>query len=299
VEVKSHVEQRNVSAMKEVKSIGVVGAGQMGAGIAQVGAVAGYDVVLYDENPEALKKGMGFIATQLSKAVEKGKLAADAAEAARRKISPAESLTAFESCDLAIEAIVEHAEIKERLFRELDVILPDHALLCSNTSSISITRLAAATSRPSQVVGMHFMNPVPVMQLVELIRGLQTSDESYAEVQRVAEHMGKTTVLAVDAPGFIVNRVLVPMVNEAIYLLQEGVKAEDIDTAMKLGTNQPMGPLTLADFVGLDTLLSILRVLHSELGEDKYRPCPLLVKYVEAGWYGRKAGRGFYEYNKL
>ncbi|MCB0311510.1 MAG: 3-hydroxybutyryl-CoA dehydrogenase, partial [Bdellovibrionales bacterium] len=193
--------------------------------------------------------------------------------------------------------VIENPEIKIKLLKDLDDILPASAIIASNTSSISITRLAAATKRPESVIGLHFMNPVPVMKLVEIIRGLQTSDETYEKSKDCMEKLGKTTVLGVDSAGFIVNRILCPMINEAIYLLQEGVKAEDIDSAMMLGTNQPMGPLTLADFVGLDTLLFILRILHNELGEDKYRPCPLLVKYVEAGWYGKKSGRGFYKYN--
>lgn len=284
--------------MKEIKTIGVIGAGQMGAGIAQVAAMSGFQSILWDANSSALQKGIDGIKNQLKKLVEKEKISAEASGQALQQLRPAKALTDFSACDIVVEAIIENLEIKLKLFAELDTILPKDSLLTSNTSSISITRLAAGTKRPDRVMGAHFMNPVPVMKLVELIRGLQTSDETYQTVKATSEKMGKTTVLAVDSPGFIVNRILCPMLNEAIYLLQEGVKPEDVDNAMKLGTNQPMGPLTLADFVGLDTLLYILRILHSELGEDKYRPCPLLVKYVEAGWFGRKTGRGFYTYEQ-
>lgn len=282
--------------MTDIRTIGVIGAGQMGAGIAQVSAAAGYDTFLYDASPQSLKKGMDLINSLLNKAVEKEKITAAQKDQTLSKLKGANSLSDFGSCDLVIEAIVENIDVKISLFKELCPKLKSSAILATNTSSISITRLAAASDRANQVIGMHFMNPVPVMKLVEIIRGLQTSDETYSTVNAVSEKMGKTTVLGIDGPGFIVNRILCPMINEAIYLLQEGVKAEDIDNAMKLGTNQPMGPLTLADFVGLDTLLSILRILHNELGEDKYRPCPLLVKYVEAGWFGKKTGRGFYKY---
>lgn len=282
--------------MKEIKTIGVIGAGQMGAGIAQVAAMGGFSAVLWDADSAALERGYSGIKAQLDRLVEKEKLTAEAARTAFANVTKVPALGDFKSCDLAVEAIIENFEIKSKLLKELDSILPGEAIIGSNTSSISITKLAAVTRRPDKVVGIHFMNPVPVMKLVELIRGLQTSDETYKAAVETSAKMGKTTVLAIDGPGFIVNRILCPMVNEAIYLLQEGVKAEDIDTAMKLGTNQPMGPLALADFVGLDTLLFILRILHSELGEDKYRPCPLLVKYVEAGWYGKKSGRGFYRY---
>jgi 3-hydroxybutyryl-CoA dehydrogenase len=282
--------------MKEIKSVGVVGAGQMGAGIAQVIATAGYKTVLYDANPQALEKGHTGIDARLAKAVEKGTIDASQRAATMGRLSKGGSIKDFAPCDLVIEAVIEQFEAKAALFQQIDKVLAPSALLVSNTSSISITRLAAVTSRPQHVMGVHFMNPVPVMKLVELIKGLQTSEETYQMVQAFCASIQKTTVLAIDAPGFVVNRILCPMLNEAIFLVQEGVKPEDIDTAMRLGTNQPMGPLTLADFVGLDTLLYILQVLHRELGEDKYRPCPLLIKYVEAGWYGKKSGRGFYSY---
>lgn len=276
--------------------IGIIGAGQMGAGIAQVIASSGFTTLLYDADPAALTRGMEGITTRLNLAVQKGKLSREAADAALQRLLPTSELKGMEPCDLVIEAIIENFEIKASLFKELDLIIKPDGVLASNTSSISITRLAASTSRPQQVIGVHFMNPVPVMKLVELIRGLQTSDETFTRIQEFCTHIEKTTVLAIDSPGFIVNRILCPMINEAIFLVQEGVQPEDIDAAMKLGTNQPMGPLTLADFVGLDTLLYILQLLHRELGEDKYRPCPLLVKYVEAGWFGKKSGRGFYHY---
>lgn len=276
--------------------IGVVGAGQMGAGIAQVIATSGFNTIIHDSNSVALNKGVEGIHARLNAAVQKGKLAADTASAASKRLVAAGSLAEFAECDLVIEAIIENFEIKAAIFKQLDSIVQPSAVLASNTSSISITRIAAATSRPEQVIGVHFMNPVPVMKLVELIRGLQTSDSTFSQIQAFCAAIDKTTVLAIDTPGFVVNRILCPMINEAIFLVQEGVKPEDIDTAMKLGTNQPMGPLTLADFVGLDTLLYILQLLHRELGEDKYRPCPLLVKYVEAGWFGKKSGRGFYRY---
>jgi len=282
--------------MKEIKTVGVIGAGQMGAGIAQVIATSGFDTVLFDAAPQALAKGVSGIEARLTKAVEKGTLQPAEREATLKRLSKGNSIKDLSSCDLVIEAVIEQFEAKAALFKEVDAVLQPHALLVSNTSSISITRLAASTSRPQRVMGVHFMNPVPVMKLVELIKGLQTSEETYQTIQAFCGAIQKTTVLAIDAPGFVVNRILCPMLNEAIFLVQEGVKPEDIDTAMKLGTNQPMGPLTLADFVGLDTLLYILQVLHRELGEDKYRPCPLLIKYVEAGWYGKKSGRGFYSY---
>lgn len=282
--------------MTEIKTVGVIGAGQMGAGIAQVIASSGFSTVLFDAAPPALAKGISGIEARLAKAVEKGTLQPADRDATIKRLSKGTAIKDLSHCDLVIEAVIEQFEAKAALFKEVDAVLAPHALLVSNTSSISITRLAASTARPTKVMGVHFMNPVPVMKLVELIKGLQTSDETYQAIQTFCSAIQKTTVLAIDAPGFVVNRILCPMLNEAIFLVQEGVKPEDIDTAMKLGTNQPMGPLTLADFVGLDTLLYILQVLHRELGEDKYRPCPLLIKYVEAGWYGKKSGRGFYSY---
>ena len=268
----------------------------MGAGIAQVAAASGYQAILWDADSASLDKGINGISSLLSKAAEKAKITEQEKTETLGRLKKASALKDFEKADLVIEAIVEKFEIKAKVFSELSKIVSKDCIIASNTSSISITRLASAYPIPENFMGMHFMNPVPVMKLVELIRGLQTSDATYNTVRAISEKMGKTCVLAIDSPGFIVNRILVPMVNEAIFLLQEGVSAEDIDNAMKLGTNQPMGPLVLADFVGLDTLLFILRILHSELGEDKYRPCPLLVKYVEAGWLGKKSGRGFYTY---
>ena len=282
--------------MTTINTIGVIGAGQMGAGIAQVAAMSGHQTVLFDAAADQIARGRKGISASLAKFVEKQKISADQKSAVEERIKNATSLKELAGCDLVIEAIVENTEIKLKLFSELDQLLGKHAILASNTSSISITKLAAGSKRATNFIGMHFMNPVPLMALVEVIRGLQTSDETDQAICALSAKMGKTVVHGVDSPGFVVNRILVPMINEAIYLLQEGVKAEDIDNAMKLGTNQPMGPLTLADFVGLDTLLSICRVLQNEIGDDKYRPCPLLVKYVEAGWFGKKSGRGFYQY---
>ncbi len=277
--------------------VGVVGAGQMGAGIAQVAAQAGLQVWLADASMELAERGLKNISAQLGKQVEKGKLEKSAADATLQRLHAAVP-SDLGACDLVVEAITEKFEVKRELFIVLDKLLPPEAILASNTSSISITALAAATKRPAQVIGMHFMNPVPVMKLVELIRGLQTSDATYARTKALAEQLGKTTVLANEAPGFIVNRILIPMLNEAVFALEGGLaSAEDIDTAMKLGTNQPMGPLTLADFIGLDTVLAICEVLHKELGDDKYRPAPLLRRYVAAGWLGKKSGRGFHTYS--
>ncbi len=272
----------------------VVGAGQMGSGIAQVAAVAGYDVTLVDVSEAQLDRARTGIERSLAKLVEKGKVESGAAEAALGRIAAAAEPVA---ADLAIEAATEDVVLKERIFRGLDEAAGPGAVLASNTSSIPITRLAAVTSRPQRVVGMHFMNPVPLMPLVELIRGIETTDETAAYVRAAAERMGKTVAEAHDYPGFISNRILVPMINEAVYCLMEGVgDRESIDTVMKLGMNHPMGPLTLADLIGLDTCLAIMEVLHDGLGDDKYRPCPLLRSYVEAGRLGRKSGRGFYEY---
>jgi 3-hydroxybutyryl-CoA dehydrogenase len=281
-----------------IERVAVVGAGQMGSGIAQVAAQSGLQVTLLDAVPGLATKAHQKLAGSLQRLVEKGKIAAEQRQATLDRIHPAESLDAAAGADLAIEAIVERLEPKVELFRKLDALLPPHAILASNTSSISITQLAAATKRPAQFIGMHFMNPPPVMQLIEIIRGLQTSDETWKTVVELAtSRFGKTVVTSKDVPGFIVNRVLIPLINEACFALQEGLASpEDIDTGVKLGLNHPMGPLTLADFIGLDTCLFIADVLHRELGEDKYRPAALLRQYVAAGWLGRKSGRGFYKY---
>jgi 3-hydroxybutyryl-CoA dehydrogenase len=281
-----------------MKTIGVVGSGQMGGGIAQVLAQSGRDVLLYDSNPSQLANGHKTISTRLDKLVEKSKLTKESAAQVLARIKTVGSISELKPVECVIEAIVENTEIKIALFKELDQTLPPETILASNTSSISITKLAAATKRPEKVVGMHFMHPVPVMTLVELIRGLQTSDSTYNSILNLSKEIGKTPITAkFDYPAFIVNRILVPMINEAVFVLMEGISTvEEIDLSMKLGTNHPMGPLELADFVGLDTVLSICKILHAELGDDKYRPCPLLTKYVEAGWYGKKSGRGFYKY---
>jgi 3-hydroxybutyryl-CoA dehydrogenase len=280
-----------------IETIGVIGAGQMGQGIAQVSAVAGLGVTLLDVAPEVLERALAAIDRNLGRQEQKGILTAEARGTARARITTATENAGLSSCDLVIEAATEREEVKLAILKGLVPHLKPTALVASNTSSISITRLAAATDRPERVIGMHFMNPVPVMKLVEVIRGIATSDATFETVKALAERMGKTVAVAQDHPAFLVNRILVPMINEAVFALADGVgSVAAIDTAMKLGTNQPMGPLELGDFIGLDTCLSIMRVLHSELGEDKYRPCPLLVKYVEAGWLGRKAKRGFYDY---
>jgi 3-hydroxybutyryl-CoA dehydrogenase len=283
--------------MQNVQSIGIVGAGQMGRGIAQVAAMSGYSVLLYDVSAEGLKKGVDFIQAQMNKGVEKGKWDATIVTNVMNSIKTVTDMGALSNCDLLIEAATENKTIKFDIFRKLDEVAKAGAILATNTSSISITEIAAVTKRPQLVAGMHFMNPVPVMKLVEGIRGLETTDETFNTVAAVAEKMGKVFVRANDVPGFAVNRILMPMINEAVYALYEGVaSAPDIDQAMKLGTNQPMGPLELADFIGLDTCLAIMNVLHEGLGDTKYRPCPLLKKYVLAGRMGKKSGRGFYEY---
>lgn len=287
-----------MSTTESLRTIGVVGAGQMGNGIAHVAAVAGYDVILTDISQAALDRGLATVDKNLGRMVRKERISGDDATAARARIRTALEFGALEPADLVIEAATERVDLKFKIFEQLSQATPGSTLLASNTSSISITAIAAHTDRPDRVMGMHFMNPVPVMKLVELIRGLATSEETYARVEAAAQAMGKTTVEGRDMPGFIVNRVLMPYINEAVFALYEGIgTVEDIDTAMKLGTNVPMGPLTLADFIGLDTCLAIMEVLHDGMGGDsKYRPCPLLRKYVEAGWLGRKAGRGFYNY---
>jgi 3-hydroxybutyryl-CoA dehydrogenase len=284
--------------MARKQQIAVIGAGQMGGGIAQVFAAAGNDTQLYDERGDAVKHALAQISKLLDRGIEKGVITADDKTGTLARITPVDSLQDLAAADIVIEAIVENTVVKQDLFASLDTICRPEAILASNTSSISITKIAAATSRPERVIGLHFMNPVPVMKLVEIIRGLQTSDETYTQAKAAIEGLGKTAVTARrDYPGFIVNRILVPMINEAFFVLMEGIATpEEIDEAMKLGTNQPMGPLALADFVGLDTCLAICRIFHNELGDDKYRPCPLMIKYVEAGWFGKKVGRGVYQY---
>jgi 3-hydroxybutyryl-CoA dehydrogenase len=285
--------------MESIHTIGVVGAGTMGHGIAQVAAQSGYEVILVDAVPEALERGKSQIAKGYERLVGKGKLAADDRDQALARLSAAGDLGALERADLVVEAVVERLEVKQNVLSELNRICRPETILATNTSSISITKLAAATQRPEKVIGMHFMNPVPVMQLVEVIRGLATSQETWDAVEAASRRMGKTPVEVHDAPGFVSNRVLMPMINEAIFCLYEGVgKPEAIDEVMKLGMNHPMGPLARADLIGLDVCLDILRVLHQGFGDPKYRPCPLLVKMVDAGRLGRKSGRGFYEYGQ-
>ena len=281
----------------DIKSVGVVGAGQMGNGIAHVFALAGYDVVMTDVSREALDKARALIRSNLERQVSREKITQDEADAALARISDTMTLSDLGQTDLVIEAATERETVKQAIFEDLLPHLKPETILTSNTSSISITRLASRTDRPEKFMGFHFMNPVPVMQLVELIRGIATDEETYQTLHGVVEKLGKTSATAEDFPAFIVNRILMPMINEAVYTLYEGVgSVSSIDSAMKLGTNHPMGPLELADFIGLDTCLAIMNVLHDGLADTKYRPCPLLTKYVEAGWLGRKSDRGFYDY---
>lgn len=281
-----------------VSTVGVVGAGQMGSGIAQVTAQAGVRVVMNDVSQEVCRHGLDGIGRNLDRMVQRGRFKPEERDRVIARIETTTNLEDLACADFVIEAVVENEDAKIGLFQKLDQLCPPDVIFASNTSSISITRMGARTRRADRVIGMHFMNPVPAMRLVEIIRGLATSDETYQATRALAERVGKTTMTAEDFPGFIVNRVLLPMINEAIYTLYEGVGGvTDIDTAMKLGTNQPMGPLELADLIGLDTCLAIMEVMHRVLGDDKYRPCPLLKKYVDAGYLGRKSGRGFYKYD--
>ncbi|MCB9679803.1 MAG: 3-hydroxybutyryl-CoA dehydrogenase [Alphaproteobacteria bacterium] len=282
----------------EFTGFGVVGGGQMGNGIAHVAAMTGYEVTVQDISEAALDRARATIESNLGRQVKKEAISAADAEAVMGRLKFTTELAALRDCGIVVEAATENIDLKFKIFENIANTVSRDTILATNTSSISITAIAARTQQPDKVIGMHFMNPVPVMKLVEIIRGLATSDETYAAVDAIAQKMGKTTVVSRDMPGFIVNRVLMPYINEAVYALYEGIASvEDIDTAMKLGTNVPMGPLTLADFIGLDTCLAIMEVLHGGMGGDsKYRPCPLLRKYVEAGWLGRKSGRGFYTY---
>ena len=279
------------------KKIGIIGAGQMGNGIAHVCALAGYDVLVHDVSPDRVKAGLATINGNMARQVSKKAITEEQRKAALGRIKPADDLQALADCDLVIESATEKEDVKRKIFAELSPLLKPGATLATNTSSISITRLAASTDRPEHFIGIHFMNPVPLMELVELVRGIATGDETFELAKEFVTKLGKTYAVAEDFPAFMVNRILLPMINEAVYTLYEGVgSVEAIDTAMKLGAHHPMGPLELADFIGLDTCLSVMQVLYEGLADSKYRPCPLLVKYVEAGWLGRKTKRGFYDY---
>ena len=282
----------------EISKLGVVGAGQMGAGIAQVAAASGLSVVVTDVAQGSLDKGEAAVAKSLGRLVKKEKMTQAQADEAMANIVWSLDLTQHQDRQIVVEAVTENEDLKGKIFRELDALMPAEAILATNTSSISVTRLASQTQRPDRFIGMHFMNPVPIMKLVEVIRGIATSDQTFAQVKGLAETMGKVTTMSRDYAGFLANRILMPMINEAFYTLMEGVgSAEDIDTTMKLGANHPMGPLTLADFIGLDTCLYIMEVLHEGLGDSKYRPCPLLRQHVDAGWLGRKTHRGVFDYS--
>jgi 3-hydroxybutyryl-CoA dehydrogenase len=294
---KAHSSERSESMALNIRKVGVIGAGQMGNGIAHVCALAGFNVLLNDVSADRIKAGLATINGNMARQVSRKRISEEERQAAIKRITPAEKFEAFADSDLVIEAATEKEDVKRRIFSELSPALKPEAIIGTNTSSISITRLASATDRPERFIGIHFMNPVPLMELVELIRGIATDDATFEATKEFIAKLGKTIAVAEDFPAFIVNRILLPMINEAIYTLYEGVgNVEAIDTAMRLGAHHPMGPLELADFIGLDTCLSVMQVLHEGLADSKYRPCPLLVKYVEAGWLGRKTQRGFYDY---